>query len=453
MPYFTIIDDDYNRLYQTGININIRGVSNSVDVCDLEELAENYSNGDNKYLRLVIFPHDTCKGKFILSDEYYIYDKKTITRFNLIINPDYVTTICEMEDINMLNYLDSIDNMGNFEKVNGFEFEHTFDRISIQNNVKILEWWKNSGRSFIYSEYSMMYASVGNNINVLEWWKNSGLPLKYDNKAIDKLSYHNQNNNVKVLEWWKQSGLPLKYSEDALDIASSEGNIEVLEWWFNSNLELKYSEQGLNIASSRHYINVLDLWKKSGLPLKYSEYALDSQSLSFCNDDGVNVEVLEWWFNSGLELKYSEWSLDRASWYGFINILNWWKNSGLELKYSSEAMDQASENGHSDVLEWWFNSGLELKYSENALNNLQFKQLVINDHVRTFCDEKYRSKFDCVKFANVLCWWYNSGLPLKYNKELCNIDNNIDNVNNYDIKIPEKFSIIREIWKKILEKH
>ncbi len=69
-------------------------------------------------------------------------------------------------------------------------------------------------------------------------------------------------------------------------------------------------------------------------------------------------------------------------------------------------MDYASENGHVDVLEWWKNSGLKLKYSYNSLI-----LSCIHDKV------------------NVLKWWFGSGLKCKYSKHLIAITDNNDAYN------------------------
>ncbi len=85
---------------------------------------------------------------------------------------------------------------------------------------------------------------------------------------------------------------------------------------------------------------------------------------------------------------------------GLVDILEYLKNTG---KISADAdyfyacgmydlyfLDEASTNGHIDVLEWWKNSGLPLKYDERALKLAQ-----INGNV------------------DVVNWWKNSGLLSK----------------------------------------
>jgi len=96
--------------------------------------------------------------------------------------------------------------------------------------------------------------------------------------------------------------------------------------------------------------------------------------------------------------------IDTLSLYGKLHILEWLKNIIIisELKYTEQAMDNVSSSssgcGYVEVLEWWKNSGLPLKYSKNALD--------------------YAS---CNGYVNVLEWWKNSGLPLKYSIDALNL--------------------------------
>jgi hypothetical protein len=57
--------------------------------------------------------------------------------------------------------------------------------------------------------------------------------------------------------------------------------------------------------------------------------------------------------------------------YGNPKILTWWRDAPAlpNKEYIADAMDGASRAGFIDVLEWWRNSGLELRYTERALES------------------------------------------------------------------------------------
>ena len=84
---------------------------------------------------------------------------------------------------------------------------------------------------------------------------------------------------------------------------------------------------------------------------------------------------------------------------GLINILKKLKKNN-EYFISDTGIDLASENGHINILKWFKNSGLELKYTDDAID--------------------WASEYDHI---NVLKWFKNSGLKLKYT----------DNRNRYSI--------------------
>ena len=253
-------------------------------------------------------------GTVVLSDKYNLYNPKTIIKFKLVIDKNYINNVCCLGRVHTLEFLKSSYLFPEFPE---------------------------------YTDNTLIHASNNGHISVLEWWKNSGLPLKYNNDAIN---YASLSGHVAVLEWWKNSGLPLQYDDLAVHGASENGHINVLEWWKNSCLKLIYG----NILtypshSDRDLVAVLEWWKNSGLEIIYTTCEMDYAH---------KPHVLEWWKNSGLELKYSKEALDWASGHGQVAVLEWWKNSGLELKYSEEALNTASGYGKVAVLEWWKNSGL-----------------------------------------------------------------------------------------------
>lgn len=84
------------------------------------------------------------------------------------------------------------------------------------------------------------------------------------------------------------------------------------------------------------------------------------------------------------------------------NKLEEWKNFVLSCKeydilklYTTNSIDSASKNGNIDVLNWWKNSGLELKYTEYALSYAAFS-----------------------KHFHILEWWKNSNLIIKQDDQL-----------------------------------
>jgi hypothetical protein len=78
--------------------------------------------------------------------------------------------------------------------------------------------------------------------------------------------------------------------------------------------------------------------------------------------------------------------MDLASKSGNINLLNELLQNN-DIEYTENAMDLASQAGFINVLEWWKNAGLKLKYTSKAF---------------CACDMETRE------------WWINSGLTTNH---------------------------------------
>ncbi|KAJ3037296.1 hypothetical protein HDV00_001791 [Rhizophlyctis rosea] len=137
---------------------------------------------------------------------------------------------------------------------------------------------------------------------------------------------------IRTLDWWLDSGLELTYSEGAMDRASERGHVAVLEWWKRSGLEIRHTHKALDGASMSGHVDVLNWWKASGLELLYSYTAMDGVQRPFVQCP--SVKVLEWWAASGLELRCSEDALAWARQGGKQDVVAWWESSGINLEES-----------------------------------------------------------------------------------------------------------------------
>lgn len=353
-------------------------------------------------------PYSNC---FILSEPYPVFDIKTLKKFDIPINNNYIDEVCKRRKFDVLAYLIEKN------KLNGYEKRAMNYATYIKGSgTELLEWWlKNSTLSTSQLEYTTSVIdyladsfSEDTCIKKLRWWFDSGLPLKYTNTAMDNASSRGY---VKLLQMWKDSGHKLKYSKDSMDSASGNGKTNALQWWVESGLPLKYSESAINSASGYNKINALIWWKNSKLPLKYDEFAMDEAS------QHCHLHILKWWKNSKLPLKYSENAIDELPTFNpnLIDIknpkyndtinaikatLSWWfkhgLESGLELKYTEKALKNLCKYSLCDVLELWKNSGYPLKYDLNMLYTIRSMSWSIHKILK----------------QNVFNWWKTSGLPI-----------------------------------------
>ncbi|AZL89173.1 ankyrin repeat protein [Megavirus baoshan] len=278
----------------------------TVDLMNYETVFEKYS--DTFY-----------SNKIYIKEKYNLCDPLTYQLFNLgnIEDNHFIVETCCAQ-----NKLQELDNLFCLNS-NIYYDEKCMDNCSEYDDIKILDWWLNSGLELKYSEYAISTASYRGHINVLNWWLNSGLELKYSEQSINCTMF---NYTTDILDWWLNSGLELKYTHDIMD---NTHNIQILDWWLNSGLELKYTHEAMDHASS---VDILEWWLNSGLELKYTINAIE---LSITKQD---IDILNWWLNSGLEIKFDKSRITCQNdtiiingivQHNAINIINYCKKMGL----------------------------------------------------------------------------------------------------------------------------
>ena len=173
----------------------------------------------------------------------------------------------------MLGYIISNKNEINVEEHEIFSFDilHKTDlNIFVIENNKVL-----------YKNDIIKYASKYGHIQVLEWFKNSGYEFEYSETAI---FFASGNGRVQVLEWFKNSGYEFKYDENAIDYASSFGNVQVLEWFKNSSYKFKYNKRFIFFSYRFKRVKILKFYNNNvniKKLIKWSCYHIFTKTIKF----------------------------------------------------------------------------------------------------------------------------------------------------------------------------
>ncbi|GAA5942167.1 uncharacterized protein JCM15063_002027 [Sporobolomyces koalae] len=166
------------------------------------------------------------------------------------------------------------------------------DEASRHGQVKVLDFWRNSGLPLYYSEAALDSATIKRQLGSLEWWKNSGLPLKIGYV----LDFASMEGSTVCLDWWADSGLPVRYSKAALYSLSKNGNVRLLDWWQASRFSLVYDKEVLINATRYGQTTVLDWWLHSGLDIEYRFFDIEEA----LEDSVANKEQTQkWWEHLG----------------------------------------------------------------------------------------------------------------------------------------------------------
>lgn len=108
-------------------------------------------------------------------------------------------------------------------------------------HADVVRWWVQSGIAFPHEDTVAKLASTHGHVEVLRTWHElKGSKMIFDNQVLVGAT---KSGNVKVLEWWKQSGLKVEYKtcdvEEALeDGHEGERGMEVRRWWARNGLNL-----------------------------------------------------------------------------------------------------------------------------------------------------------------------------------------------------------------------
>ncbi|KAH9827822.1 SIS2 protein (cycle-specific protein control) [Teratosphaeria destructans] len=108
-------------------------------------------------------------------------------------------------------------------------------------HTDVVRWWCQSGIPFPNEETVAKLASTHGHVDILQLWHEvKGDKVIFDNQVLVGAT---KMGNVKVLEWWKQSGLKVEYKtcdvEEALeDGDEGERGMSVRRWWARNGLNL-----------------------------------------------------------------------------------------------------------------------------------------------------------------------------------------------------------------------
>jgi hypothetical protein len=129
----------------------------------------------------------------IFGEIYDLYDYNTIKKLKIKITYNYIDFISRNGLVSILEHLKN----KNLITIDNFNIDYV-------TNVDSLEWWKNSGLPFTYSNTALRVLLGRNLDEALDWWTNSGLPLKYDHVILKSILDRCSTLTPKIRTWCRK---------------------------------------------------------------------------------------------------------------------------------------------------------------------------------------------------------------------------------------------------------
>ncbi|KAI9224678.1 hypothetical protein BC828DRAFT_40554 [Blastocladiella britannica] len=204
----------------------------------------------------------------------------------------------------------------------------------------------------------------------LNWWFEVDLPPVYSTKAVDESS---ANNHTKTLDWWfnfsTDNNMPFHFTDAAVDKAAEKGSLDSLKWWFGKyGTTMRFSRAAIDGAIGNGQLDVIRWWVDNGLPFQPTPYALNQASKN------GHVDFFATWHSKLLDLDFNANSttcMDYATSGRQTLVLDWFKDHAPD-SYSANAVHWAAKAGHTDMLQWWLDSGLPLKYLDTTYQEAHY---------------------------------------------------------------------------------
>lgn len=206
---------------------------------------------DNPDFKLVKLPSGKWRTNMLyITEKYSLYLPETLQRFELM-HLDFISgkiySLSILGDKTLLTkWLPLLPTHFNISQI--------IDKLASVGNIDMLNWWKNSDKTFNYSENALTNSAMNGNVEVLKWFVENKLPLKYNSTLFDLATIHGK---VEFLDTW--CDLKLSFSDVPKDIyvtATYHGRLKMLNWWAKHYKKPVYNE---SVKQALEYIKEIKI--------------------------------------------------------------------------------------------------------------------------------------------------------------------------------------------------
>lgn len=197
-----------------------------------------------------------------------------------------------------------------------------------------------------------------NALDRLNWWVDHKLPIYFSGNGFKECS-------IELLNWWYRR-MPLLFKElnisPIIDVTLAT---QKLDWWKGHVPNFQYSEEAITTACKYNSIHTLNWWADSGLELKIDDHLYETI---------INVRVLEWLFDHALPGNHYKYFLNHimlnACSRKDLQLMEWCRIKSHELNkiehfmFSQKCIDALAKTESIELLQWWKQSGLPLRYTQ-----------------------------------------------------------------------------------------